>query len=126
MKIHFHTTALTAALAVVLTSAAYADQSSRTQSGDAMGASGTSASTSTSAMSFESLDVNKDGYLSRQEIANSQAALDWQQWDKNVDDQLDRSEFSAFEALPQGGETETPAGSGSTGSQQPLDSDQSR
>jgi hypothetical protein len=96
MKIHPLATALSAVLAILLTSAGYADQRSKPQSG-AMGTSETHQSVP-SAMTFESLDINQDGSLSLQEAANSRAAIDWSAVDKNNDSKIDRSEFSAFEA----------------------------
>lgn len=56
--------------------------------------------------SFEELDTNQDGYVSREEAISSEPLVNnWSSADTNADDQLDQSEFSAFEEQ-QGGATE--------------------
>lgn len=47
---------------------------------------------------FESLDRNKDGYLSREEAGDhDELSHNWDEADLNHDGKLDESEFSAFE-----------------------------
>ncbi len=47
---------------------------------------------------FQSMDRNKDGYLSREEASeHEELALKWDEADTNHDGKLDESEFSAFE-----------------------------
>ena len=46
---------------------------------------------------FEKLDKNRDGYLSRDEVADApELAKDFDRFDRNRDGKLDRSEFEAF------------------------------
>lgn len=48
--------------------------------------------------SFEALDTNNDGSVSRQEAqARSDVVVNWRRIDQNDDGQLDVVEFSAFE-----------------------------
>ena len=47
---------------------------------------------------FESLDRNKDGFLSREEASeHDELSHNWDEADLNHDGKLDESEFSAFE-----------------------------
>ena len=49
---------------------------------------------------FGTLDVNRDGYLSKDEAAGAPRLVDnWQSADTNNDGRLDRAEFSAFEPM---------------------------
>jgi sporulation protein YlmC with PRC-barrel domain len=51
-----------------------------------------------SRVGFGSLDVNRDGYLSKDEAVDAPRLIDnWQSADANDDGRLDRAEFSAFE-----------------------------
>jgi Ca2+-binding EF-hand superfamily protein len=62
-----------------------------------------------SAISFERLDTNEDGYLSRREVQQQSDLSEprpglidhWSELDSNQDDQIDKSEFSAFEQMGQ-------------------------
>lgn len=79
-------------VAACLSTAVYAD--------DMGNSSGTVGSgTATSPETFNRLDVNNDGNLSKAEL-DSEPALkeEWASIDSNNDGQLDRSEFSMFEA----------------------------
>lgn len=52
----------------------------------------------TSDETFQSLDTNNDGKLSKSEAEKAPAVQDhWSSIDKNSDGNLDKSEFSAFE-----------------------------
>lgn len=51
---------------------------------------------------FDSLDMDRDGQISRAEGENDPALRSrWSELDSNSDDQLDRAEFSAFETPAQ-------------------------
>lgn len=56
-----------------------------------------------SASDFEALDVNRDGYVSKEEAADEQGlSSTWDEADRNRDGRLDQSEFSAFEPTHEG------------------------
>lgn len=75
-----------------LSSAVFADNIGYS-SGSVSSGSGTPAET------FNRLDVNKDGNLSKTELSSEPALKeDWARIDTNNDGQLDQSEFSMFEA----------------------------
>lgn len=62
------------------------------------GYAGTATGAGGSRVGFGSLDVNRDGYLSKDEAAEAPRLIDnWQSADANDDGRLDRAEFSAFE-----------------------------
>lgn len=55
-------------------------------------------SESTETVGFGTLDVNRDGYVSKEEANSNQGiAENWDRVDTNGDNRLDQSEFSAFE-----------------------------
>lgn len=50
-------------------------------------------------LSFDQLDRNNDGYISRQEARRSEALADtWHEYDQDRNNKIDPTEFSAFEA----------------------------
>lgn len=78
-------------VALCLSSAVYADDMGNTSGSVSSG-------TATSAETFNRLDVNQDGNLSKAELSNEPALTeDWARIDANNDGQLDQSEFSMFE-----------------------------
>ncbi len=79
--------------------------------------------TDTTSISFEDLDVNKDGFVSKDEAkVMSDLADNMDQYDQNQDQQLDSSEFAQFEEQKlQGAQpgTEQPSTGQPGGSEQP-------
>lgn len=66
---------------------------------------------------FGTLDVNRDGYLSKDEAAeNPTYAQEWDQIDRNSDGRIDESEFSAFEVQGSGELPRDPSSHGIEGS----------
>lgn len=64
------------------------------------GYAGGAAQTGGSRVGFGTMDVNRDGYLSKDEAAGAPRLVDrWQSADTNNDGRLDRAEFSAFEPM---------------------------
>jgi hypothetical protein len=68
--------------------------------------------------SFSELDVDSDGYLSKEEASERTVVTkQWDRIDKNQDDQIDQAEFAAFETghakeppVPEGKSSETVPG----------------
>ena len=71
-------------------------------------------STSTS---FNDMDKDRDGYLTKREAANSSHLVQqWEQADRDANQQIDRSEFSAFESKAQKGSGRSESGTSGSGS----------
>lgn len=60
---------------------------------------GADASPRNPGVGFGTLDVNRDGYLSKDEMGPGRKFADWERADKDGNGLIDRSEFSAFEPI---------------------------
>ena len=73
---------------------------------------------------FGTLDVNRDGYLSKDEAdRNDRISENWQQVDANEDGRIDRSEFAAFEVQESPASTPPDTGMSRPGTQTPMGDD---
>jgi hypothetical protein len=94
------TLALAVAFALGATSAATAGMQGQGAKPDAKGPEYTEKNPGGYRDQFKKMDVDKDGFLTRQDLVGPRAkemSKQWSKIDKNKDDKLNKSEFSAFE-----------------------------